>query len=1057
MNMENFKDNTKEELISEIKALHSQINHIEKNEDISEINKIEEKLKSSNDHEKELNKNISQLNAIINALPGMVTITDTELNVIVANDEVYQKFGQNGLDEVIGQKCYKTRKGLKKPCPQCGLVEAFKTGNSVVRYSTSDEEELLGISTKAYSVPLKNEKGEIWGGVEVIMDISDFRKADKAFQESENSLRTLFNAMTDIVMEIDRDGKYINIAPTSTEHLFKPSQEIIGKTFHEIFPKAEADKFLEFVRNCIDNNKIKTIEYQLVFGDETKWFEGRGIPKTDNTILYIARDITERKIAEKAIKISEEKYKTLFESNVAGVIISSLSGTIIATNTAFEEFMEYSQNELSGINVSKIYAKADDRKRFLNTLQQEGKVDDFELQLISKNGKNLWSSLSSKLIKYDEKDAILSTSIDISKRKDAEIKLLKSEKKYRDLFEKSDDAILILHNNIFVDCNLATIKMLRYYSKENFLNTHPSELSPEKQPDGRKSFSKANEMIKMAIKNGSHRFEWYHKRSNGEVFPVEVVLTAISTEKNNQIIHTVWRDITERVNAKKALIESERSFKLFMNSSSDLFFLKDLSFRYIISNHANSKFLGAEEADIVGKTDFDLMPFDNASHCRQTDMQAIEQKTTIINIEKIDNKIYETRKIPVFVDNKIIAIAGIIRDITAAKQVEIDLQRAKEKAEESERLKTAFLANMSHEIRTPMNGILGFSDLLKEPLLSAEELHQYIEIIERSGHRMLNIINDLIDISKVEAGQMETKITDVNINEQIEYLFVFFKPEAEKKGLKLSFKNSLLIQDSIIKSDKEKIYAILTNLIKNSIKYSNSGKIEFGYKLISTGSTRELEFFIKDNGIGIPKNRQAAIFNRFIQADIDDKDAREGAGLGLSISKAYVEMLGGKIWVESEVGLGSTFYFTIPYNNEKAVNIEDNTNKTEFISKQIKKKLKILLAEDEKSAKLHLSIILRNMSKEILHSRNGIETIELSKNNPDIDIILMDIKMPKMDGYEATRQIRKFNNNVKIIAQTAYALKGDKEKAINAGCDDYISKPINKEELLEKIGKLVKK
>ncbi|MCF8298214.1 MAG: response regulator, partial [Saprospiraceae bacterium] len=191
--------------------------------------------------------------------------------------------------------------------------------------------------------------------------------------------------------------------------------------------------------------------------------------------------------------------------------------------------------------------------------------------------------------------------------------------------------------------------------------------------------------------------------------------------------------------------------------------------------------------------------------------------------------------------------------------------------------------------------------------------------------------------------------------------------------------------------------------------------------------------------------------------DIDDKDAREGAGLGLSISKAYVEMLGRKIWVECEVGLGSTFYFTIPYNNEKAVNIEDNTNKTEFISKQIKKKLKILLAEDEKSAKLHLSIILRNMSKEILHSRNGIETIELSKNNPDIDIILMDIKMPKMDGYEATRQIRKFNNNVKIIAQTAYALKGDKEKAINAGCDDYISKPINKEELLEKIGKLVKK
>ena len=261
-------------------------------------------------------------------------------------------------------------------------------------------------------------------------------------------------------------------------------------------------------------------------------------------------------------------------------------------------------------------------------------------------------------------------------------------------------------------------------------------------------------------------------------------------------------------------------------------------------------------------------------------------------------------------------------DITKITLTTSELIKAKERAEESDRLKSAFLANMSHEIRTPMNGILGFANLLKEPDLTREEMNTYIGIIEKSGDRLLNIINDLINISKIEAGQMEVAVSATNINEQIEFIYTFFKPEVEKKGMKLFCKKTLPADKAIVNTDCEKIYAILTNLVKNAIKYSYTGSIEFGYDVNAIAAMEhaplpQLQFYVKDTGIGIPSNRQEAIFERFVQADISDKMARQGAGLGLSISKAYVEMLGGKIWVESEEGKGSTFYFTIPYKGNR--------------------------------------------------------------------------------------------------------------------------------------------
>ena len=383
-------------------------------------------------------------------------------------------------------------------------------------------------------------------------------------------------------------------------------------------------------------------------------------------------------------------------------------------------------------------------------------------------------------------------------------------------------------------------------------------------------------------------------------------------------------------------------------------------------------------------------------------------------------------------------------DITDFKLIERELIAAKAKAEEGNRLKTAFLENMSHEIRTPMNGILGFAELLKEPKLTGEEQKEYIQVIEKSGARMLTILQNISDISMIESGQMGVTLSNSNINEHIEYIFNYFKQEAEGKGLQMIFHNGLPDEESVISTDARKLDSILAGLVRNSVTYTRTGRVELGYER----KGKALEFYVKDTGMGIPRHLHEEIFKRFAQADISHRQILHGAGLGLSVAKAFVEMLGGKIHVESEEGKGSEFSFSLPYHCDPgAKEIRINENSAPGIAHH-DNKLKILIAEDDEDSDYLISTILAKKGIELLHTESGLQTIELCRNNPDIDIILMDIRMPDLSGYEATRRIRGFNKEVAIIAQTAYSLKGDREKAIEAGCDDYISKPIDKAELL---------
>ena len=651
------------------------------------------------------------------------------------------------------------------------------------------------------------------------------------------------------------------------------------------------------------------------------------------------------------------------------------------------------------------------------------------------------------------------------KRKRAEKTLRESEEKFRTIFDESPIGIeLYQANGLQVNANKSSLDMFGIPDvpeAKNFNLFDGISLDAENIEK-----LKSGEPINFQASFDFEKVKVFHQyRSNRTDkaffdYTITPLFDAGPKTINGYLLQV--QDITERKRAEADILMLAHSLR----SINECVSITDMENKILFVNKAFLVTYGYEEEELTGKHMGFIRSEENDLVLLNDVLPATLRggwKGELKNRKKDGSEFYIQLSTSVIHDKEgqPLGLIGVAADITNQKQSELELIIAKERAEESDRLKTAFLANMSHEIRTPMNGILGFSELLKEPDLTGEEQHRYITIIERSGKRMLNIINDLIDISRIEAGQTELFFSATNINEQIDFLFTFFKPEAAKKGIKLSCHRSLPSSEANIITDREKVYAVLTNLIKNALKYSDSGLIHFGYEIKPNPNGDSVQFYVMDNGIGIPKDRQEAVFERFVQADIEDRNALQGAGLGLAISKAYVEMMGGKIWLESEEGRGSTFFFTIPYNRGLSGN-DFKTRKTPGGQSEISgsagnKLLKILIADDEEYSDFIVTQALRKFSREILHAKTGHEAIEICKHNPDIDLILMDIKMPLMDGYQATRQIRKFNNTVIIIAQTAFALLGDKEKAIEAGCNDHISKPINKEKLQAMVGEIKNK
>jgi len=1044
------------------------------------------------------------LESLIQQSPLPTFVMDSKGFNVMVNEAFLKFYAVPDKDMVIG------RNALTEPANVSqGVVKYFKEALSGKIVEMPDIEfvspyENKKVITRCKMFPILDPTDTLTNVVVIQEDITERKLAERALKDSEHNYRVLFDNISDGIFVLDAEAMKVVIANKAIAKIygFDSEDDITNlNPIDFILPEDKEAVYKIIAEDMFENNLHQTNEFRSLTKDGREiWISAIGV-KTEYqgrlAGLISIRDITELKLAEFA------KNERLKELNCLYGISKIMETPDLSIEEIFRKVInlvptswQYPEITVCRIIVDGIEYKEPNFK----------KTDWMQSSDIKVAGKNVGIIEIYNLVKMPDSDegpflkeermvldAVAERMGHIVERKQAEEALRESEEKYRNLIVTTSEGFwLIDSGQKTIDVNQSLCNMLGY-SRSEMIDKTPFDFVND---ENLKVLKEQASRITTTL----HRtYEIILKKKNGINLPTIFNATSLIDKKRKPCGSFVLvTDITERKRAEQiqktlynisnAVITTDNLEKLISLIQKELGTIIDTTNFYIAFYDRKTDTLAipffADEKDNITSAPAGKTLTKYVIDTKKPLLADIELKKKLVKEGKLEHvgslsKIW--LGVPLKIEGKITSVLAVqsytdknafndsdleilefvseqISISIERKKNEDELKKALKKATESDRLKSAFLTNMSHEIRTPMNGILGFTELLKEPGLTGDDQQDYIEIIEKSGARMLNTINDIISISKIESGQMEVNLQESNINEQIEFLYAFFKPEMERKEMQFLFRNSLPSNEAIIKTDSEKVYTILTNIVKNAIKFSEKGSIEFGYTLKKESKPSVLEFYVKDTGIGIPKDRQKAIFERFIQADITDSRAFQGSGLGLSISKAYVEMLGGKIWVESEeenlpagkVG-GSTFYFTLPYQNET---IKDNISKNEILppveATPINKHHILIVEDDEISAKF-ISVILREFAHEITLAITGEESVEVCQNKPEIDLVLMDIKLPSIDGYEATRQIRKFNKDVIIIAQTAYALEGDKEKAIAAGCNDYITKPINAKELKQKI------
>lgn len=552
--------------------------------------------------------------------------------------------------------------------------------------------------------------------------------------------------------------------------------------------------------------------------------------------------------------------------------------------------------------------------------------------------------------------------------------------------------------------------------------------------------------------NGTLKYTTSHKNADGTSITLEITTYIVKEyDEEKEIVWTFGRNISERLQQQRKIRELNFIMDTILNNVPVYLFVKDTGneFRYLYWNKAFEEHSGILADHALGHTDYEIFPNpEDARKFREDDLRLLTNGEKIEYQEDYMTTSGEIRTVNTiktlvpFEDNKPPFIIGIAWDITELKNTETALIEARIKAEQSDKLKSAFLANMSHEIRTPLNAIVGFSRLIAETQ-DPEELRQYDDIINLNAELLLQLINDILDLSKIEAGTLEFVMKPVDLKELCQSLY--------NTHLHKTQSNVRLILDSdapdmTITSDNNRLAQVISNLITNAQKFTTEGEIRFGYKQ----KDKNIEFFVQDTGIGIAPQNLESIFNRFVKLN----NFAQGSGLGLSICQMIINNLGGYIEVESAVGKGSTFRFTIPIDGkEKTGKTPERITSIQNKEKHMDQHKVILIAEDVNSNFLLLKAMI-GKEYDLVRAVNGKEAIELNKTvHPDL--ILMDIKMPEMDGLEATRIIRQEDKNIPIIALTAFAFESDKAEAFAAGCNDFLTKPVSIEQLKKALGKYI--
>lgn len=803
-------------------------------------------------------------------------------------------------------------------------------------------------------------------------------------------------------------------------------------------------------------------------------------------------ELLESEVKERTRELRESEAKLRMALTVSNQAIFEVDivNLKFITSPEWAHRLGYNIDEFAKLKVTDCL-HPDDLENVLKAFREcaSGQKDVFktEWRQRTKNKQWIWTNGRAAVVEktIDGKPLrMLGTVMDVTDHRQAEEALRESEEKYRYMFFNNPQPMWIYHLETlaFLEINNAAIHHYGY-TREEFLSMTISDIRPKEDID---ALLKDIELTRNSYNQAG---EWCHLKKNGEIINVEIVSHTI-TFKGSKARHVMLNDITERKRAENALHLSEERLQLTLevsqigiwnwNIKSDTWYASPIYYTmlgydpelYSSARNIWIERIHPEDRDAISDKVNRVLNQESSEYRYEVRMKHADGSYRWLSVIGHATEWAE--------NNKPIRFVGVRIDITDRKQAEITLLKknnkieiqneeylqineelirsndelniAKERAEESDRLKTAFLQNMSHEIRTPMNAIMGFSELLIDQYNNRPKLEKYSKIINQRCNDLLEIINDILDIAKIESGQLPVNMEECNLSLLFNELTLFFREHKNsigKEQIKFGFKSTFGSADFVFLTDKIKLKQIFINLIGNAFKFTEKGRIESGCKI---DKNQTLLFYVSDTGLGIPSNKQEVIFERFTQLNEGNGRVFGGTGLGLSIVKGLVSLLGGKIWLESEPGIGTTFYFSLPYKpslpSYQSPSLAEESETTYFSGKTI------LIVEDDEYNAEYLKEVLADSGFSILCVEYGNKAVQIALTQT-VDIILMDIRLPDIDGFEATRLIKQHKPTIKVIAQTAYASQEDHNKAIEAGCSDYISKPVKRKLLLTMINKLL--
>ncbi|HYX08040.1 MAG TPA: PAS domain S-box protein [Bacteroidales bacterium] len=958
--------------------------------------------------------------------------------------------------------------------------------------------EKLREAAKAY-IPrpkfiVEYAKNQLGVAANILGELYEKKLTVNTLEETKERWKNLFNKSPYAIaiyeaIEDGNDFLFKDLNPAGLKIDKVKAEKVIGKPISEVFPGADEHGFLDVFRKVWktgkeQNNDITFYKDERIQG----WRENIIYKLNTGEIVAVYNDATGRKQAEEAlikkekklkeqneeylsineelresnerifeineeltrmitiVRQGEEKFRKAFVTNPDAININRLNdGMYVEINHGFTNIMGYTEEEVLGktsVDLN-IWHHPEDRQKLVSGLRKTGKVENLEALFVTKNGEIIVGLMSASIIYLKGESHILSITRDITERKQSHEKLEGLYNQLNLITENIPEAIAHIDNSLkylYINENYAE---LLGYSKDEAVNKKIEDLLPSVIWEESKPY------IASVLKGETVSFEMTSITiaGNPAVFSINFIP---QKNKSGKVVafFTFGQDITSRKeNEERLQIQSTA-----LESAANGIVITTNTGRIIMINAAFTELTGYTFDEIKGKSPNILKSgyhkSDFYDHLWNTILSGEVWKGEIINKRK-DGSIYTENMVitPVLSkENELTHFIAIKEDITGRKIAQEKLKIAKEKAEESDRLKSAFLANISHEIRTPMNGIVGFSEMLIKPNLSEEKRGKFINIIKKSCRQLTLIIDDIVDVSRIETNQIKLNQNETHVESIMKNLLNFFRPQAREKNINLEFADMENRQVNAIYTDEVKLTQVLTNLIGNAIKFTNNGSVIFGCTL----KGEMLQFYVKDTGIGIKPGYQRIIFERFRQVETSMSRNYGGTGLGLSISKAFVEMMGGKISLDSIPGEGSTFLFSIPFEPVSKPSKSSSSEAKNSIFSDFNKHT-VLIAEDEAMNYLYLEEVLKETRIKLLHAANGREAIDICKKHQQIDLILMDIKMPLLNGIEATREIKSFRPEIPVIAVTAYALDGDKEKILEAGCTDYLSKPVKKADLIEKL------